>query len=321
MTSLCRNASGRKRQRMAWYITRAARQPFHARIRLPHTAAAPYYASRLMSKNNKILYISQEITPYLKATELGAMCQNLPHKVHEKGYEVRTFMPKYGCINERRNQLHEVIRLSGMNLVIDDTDHPLIIKVATLQSSRMQVYFIDNEDYFQHHAVSDLEIRETPEENDERLIFFVRGVMETVKKLRWVPAVIHCSGWITALAPLYIKKMYADDPTIGKVKVVTSLFTDSFPGSLDPRFVEKLKMEGFSDADLEPLGSGPVDCDTLNKLAIRYSDGVIETSPDINPDLAAYAASQGKPVIRIDGENLDAAPVVDFYNSLAAEAE
>lgn len=281
--------------------------------------AVPYYASRLMSKNNKILYISQEITPYLKASELGTMCQELPHKVHEKGYEVRTFMPKYGCINERRNQLHEVIRLSGMNLVIDDTDHPLIIKVATLQASRMQVYFIDNEDYFQHHAVSDLEIRETPEENDERLIFFVRGVMETVKKLRWVPAVIHCSGWITALAPLYIKKMYADDPTVGKVKVVTSLFSDGFPGTLDPRFVEKLRMEGFTDADLEPLGQAPVDCPTLEKLAIRYSDGVIETA--VNPDLTAYAESLGKPVIRIDSADLDAAPVVDFYSSLTGETE
>ena len=158
-------------------------------------------------RNKKILYISQEITPYLKASHLGSTCQMIPHKVQENGFEVRTFMPKYGCINERRNQLHEVIRLSGMNLQVDDTDHPLIIKVATLQASRMQVYFIDNDEYFQHHAVKDLEIRETPEENDERLIFFVRGVMETVKKLRWEPAVMHCSGWVTSLSPMYIKKL------------------------------------------------------------------------------------------------------------------
>ena len=177
--------------------------------------------------------------------KLGEVCQKLPHKVQEHGIEVRTFMPKYGCINERRNQLHEVIRLSGMNLVIDDTDHPLIIKVATLQASRMQVYFIDNEDFFQHHAVSDLEIKVTPEDNDERMMFFVRGVMETVKKLRWEPFVVHCSGWVTALAPMYMKKLYADDPTIGPAKIVYSIFDDSFEGTLDPRWPYAMPTELF----------------------------------------------------------------------------
>jgi len=268
-------------------------------------------------RNKKILYISQEITPYLKATPLGATCQMLPHKVQEKGFEVRTFMPKYGCINERRNQLHEVIRLSGINLVIDDTDHPLIIKVATLQASRMQVYFIDNDEYFQHHAVKDLEIRETPAENDERLIFFVRGVMETVKKLRWEPAVMHCSGWVTALSPMYIKKAYADDPTIGPSKVVYSLCDDLFPGTLDPRFVEKLRMDGFTDDDIEPLGNADaVDCMMLNKLAIRYADGIIQTSPDVPQELADYAKSLGKPFLPYQGEDFDATPITEFYESL-----
>ncbi len=280
-----------------------------------HCRKAQHYANCLM-RNKKILYISQEIIPYLKATPLGTACQILPHKVHEKGFEVRTFMPKYGCINERRNQLHEVIRLSGMNLVIDDTDHPLIIKVATLQSSRMQVYFIDNDEYFQHHAVKDLEIRETPEENDERLIFFVRGVMETAKKLRWEPSVMHCSGWVTALSPMYIKKTYADDPTIGPAKVVYTLFDDAFEGTLDERFVEKLKMDGFSDEDLEPLGNGPVDCVALNKLAIRYADGVMQASPDVPAELLDYARSLGKPVMSYNPDETDHAEVVEFYSSL-----
>ena len=264
----------------------------------------------------KILYISQEITPYLKPSELGKLCQNLPHKVQEHGIEVRTFMPKYGCINERRNQLHEVIRLSGMNLVIDDTDHPLIIKVATLQSSRMQVYFIDNDDYFQHHAVTDLEIRETPGDNDERMMFFVRGVMETVKKLRWEPVVVHCSGWVTALAPIYMKKLYADDPTIGPAKIVYSLFDDKFDGTLDARFVEKLKQEGFSDEELAPLGDSPVDIIALNKLAIKYADGIIQASGNIPAELIEYAKSLGKPFLPYEGEEINAKAVDDFYESL-----
>lgn len=265
---------------------------------------------------NRVLYISQEITPYLAPNALSTFGRMLPQGIQESGIEVRTFMPRYGCINERRNQLHEVIRLSGMNLVIDDTDHPLIIKVATLQSSRMQVYFIDNDEYFQHHAVKDLEIRETPEENDERLIFFVRGVMETAKKLRWEPSVMHCSGWVTALSPMYIKKTYADDPTIGPAKVVYTLFDDAFEGTLDERFVEKLKMDGFSDEDLEPLGNGPVDCVALNKLAIRYADGVMQASPDVPAELLDYARSLGKPVMSYNPDETDHAEVVEFYSSL-----
>lgn len=139
----------------------------------------------------KVLFISQEIAPYLPSTPLAVLGRQLAQCTQDHGYEVRTFMPKYGCINERRNQLHEVIRLSGMNVVIDDSDHPLIIKVATLQPSRMQVYFIDNDDYFQFTPDKQLETVSSPEDNDERQMFFVRGVIETVKKLRWEPAVIH----------------------------------------------------------------------------------------------------------------------------------
>ena len=264
----------------------------------------------------KVLFISQEVSPYVPDTPMSLLGRNIPQGVHGKEFEVRIFTPKYGCINERRNQLHEVIRLSGMNLVIDDTDHPLIIKVATLQASRMQVYFIDNEDFFQHHAVSDLEIKVTPEDNDERMMFFVRGVMETVKKLRWEPFVVHCSGWVTALAPMYMKKLYADDPTIGPAKIVYSIFDDSFEGTLDPRFVEKLKQEGFTDDDLVPLTGEPVDSVALGKLAIRYADGVIQASQNVSKDLVDYAASLGKPFLPYEGEEINAKAVVDFYESL-----
>ena len=258
----------------------------------------------------------QEITPYLPETEGSRLCRALTQAMQEHGNEIRTFMPRYGCINERRNQLHEVIRLSGINLVIDDSDHPLIIKVATLQSAKMQVYFIDSDDYFQHHAVTDLEIRETPEDNDERIMFFTRGVMETVKKLRWEPAVIHRSGWVTALAPLYLKKAYADDPTIGGSPVVYSLFDDTFEGTLDPRFKEKLLMDGFSPDDLKSLGDGPVNAMSLNKLAIDHADGVIQASENIPAELVEYAKSLGKPFLPYQGEEIDGAPVVEFYDSI-----
>lgn len=227
--------------------------------------------------NEKVLFINQEIMPYLPESEMAKAGLELPKGIQEKGYEVRTFMPKYGNINERRNQLHEVIRLSGMNLIIDDTDHPLIIKVATLQPTRMQVYFIYNDDYFQRSPDKELETVQSPEVNDERCIFFVRGTIETVKKLRWEANIVHCQGWLSTLAPLYLKKVYADDPSFRNSKIVYSLFGSSFEGTLDPRFEEKLRMEGFTDDDLKPIAGKPVDFDTLAKMALYHSDGVPST--------------------------------------------
>ena len=242
---------------------------------------------------NKVLYISQEITPYLPSTPMSEISQKLPQGIQERGSEVRTFMPKYGCIKERRNQLHEVIRLSGMNIIIDDSDHPLIIKVATLQPARMQVYFIDNEDYF------------------------LRGQSaETVKKLRWDPTLVHASGWVSALAPIYLKRVYSDDPSFRNSKVVYSVFDDKFDGTLDPRMVEKLKMEGFTDEDLKSISSAPVDYVALNKLAIDYSDGVIQASPEIDPEILNYIKESGKPFLPYPGETEYIDKYAEFYNSL-----
>ena len=181
----------------------------------------------------------------------------------------------------------------------------------------MQVYFIDNDDYFQHHAVTDLEIRETPDDNDERVIFFTRGVMETVKKLRWEPAVIHCSGWVTALAPLYLKKAYNEDPTVGKAKVVYSIFNDPFDGTLDQRFREKLTLDGFDAEATATLGDAPADWLTLNRLAIDYADGVVAASEDVPAELLEYARLKGKKVLEFQPDaDKDATAVVEFYNSL-----
>ncbi|WP_298662958.1 glycogen/starch synthase [uncultured Barnesiella sp.] len=266
-------------------------------------------------KEAKVLFIAQEITPYLPESEIAHVCRHLPQGIQDRGHEIRTFMPKYGSINERRNQLHEVIRLSGMNLIIDDTDHPLIIKVASIQSARMQVYFIDNDDYFQRSADGVAEEAMRPD-NDERSIFFVRGVMETVKKLRWTPDIIHCHGWITALAPLYIKKSYAEDPSFRDAKVIYSLYDNDFKVPFDSRFAEKLKLEGIQDSDLPFAVGDSVDPVTLNKLAVQYCDGVIQASQHIDSQVTDYVQQLNIPFLGYqDPENyIDA--YNDFYSKI-----
>lgn len=268
-------------------------------------------------ENKKILYISQEISPYLPESALALYGRELPTKVHEKGYEVRTFMPKYGCINERRNQLHEVIRLSGMNIIIDDSDHPLIIKVATLLPTRMQVYFIDNDDYFQRAGAKELETVSAPADNDERMMFFARGVIETVKKLRWDPAVIHCTGWMSSLVPMYVKGMYHDDPALAKSKIVFSLRPEKLEGKLDSRLAEKLKGLQFSDEDLSPLLSvSEADNETMNKLAIDHADAIVISAPGIDDSLTDYARKSGKPVLDCSDGSCTAEQYTDFYTSI-----
>lgn len=242
----------------------------------------------------KILFISQEITPYLPDSEMAHIGRYLPQGIQEKGKEIRTFMPRYGCINERRNQLHEVIRLSGMNLIINDTDHPLIIKVASIQSARMQVYFIDNEDYFQRkHVITDEKGTFFPD-NDERAIFFTRGVFETVKKLRWAPDMIYCQGWFTALVPLYLKKEYNEDPMFAQTKVVYSTYNDQFTGTLDKNFQKKVLSENITQDDVRILKE-PTHTN-INKLAFDYSDGIIFNSTNVDAELRSYAEQSGKPV-------------------------
>jgi starch synthase len=259
-------------------------------------------------EKKKVLFISSEITPYLPETEMSKKSRFLPQGIQERGKEIRTFMPRYGSVNERRNQLHEVIRLSGMNLIIDDTDHPLIIKVASIQSARMQVYFIDNEDYFQRkHVLKDSKGNEFAD-NDERAIFFARGVLETVVKLRWAPDLIHCSGWLTSLVPLYIKKAYNDNPLFVDSKVVYSVFHDDFKKTLDSNFRQKLKMNGISNKDTEIVEEPSYV--NLSKLAIHYSDAAIQGSPVINSELLEYIKSLDKPFLEYQPEDI----YIDAYN-------
>jgi starch synthase len=264
----------------------------------------------------KVLYITQEITPYLPDSPIATNCRHLPQAIQEKGQEIRTFMPKFGSINERRNQLHEVIRLSGMNLIIDDTDHPLIIKVASIQAARMQIYFIDNDDYFKRkHTVADDNNVEF-HDNDERSIFYVRGVLETIKKLRWIPDVIDCHGWMTALTGLYIKTTYADDPCFKNTKIVYSVYNDDFKQSFNTNFINKLKFDGVEDEHVADL-KGAVDHQTLSNFAVKYADGVIQSEESINEDILDQINKAGKKFLPYQGgleASVDA--INNFYENL-----
>ncbi len=262
----------------------------------------------------KVLFVAQEITPYLPESEMSIICRNLPQGIQDLGREIRTFMPRYGCINERRNQLHEVIRLSGMNIIIDDTDHSLIIKVASIQTARMQVYFIDNEDYFQRKFVLENEKGDFYEDNDERAIFFSRGVLETVKKLQWSPDIIHCHGWITSLIPLFIKKVYYDDPLFMDSRVILSLYNNEFPNSLNKSFKSKLESERINKEDIS-LISNPTFIN-LNKLAIDNSDGIIIGSEKINVEVNNYLQQSGKSFLQFQGVENYIHSYSDFYDKI-----
>jgi starch synthase len=241
----------------------------------------------------KVLFVSQEITPYLSENEMSHIGRYLPQGIQETGKEIRTFMPRYGSINERRNQLHEVIRLSGMNLIIDDTDHPLIIKVASIQSARMQVYFIDNEDYFHRKATMKDANGKFFEDNDERMIFFARGVLETVRKLRWSPDIVHCHGWFTSLVPVYLKKAYNEDPLFADSKVIFSIYNNGFDKPVDKRLQEKAVLNGVTPDDLAVIKEPTYE--NLTRLSLEYSDASIKGSTDLPANILKIIGDSGKP--------------------------
>jgi starch synthase len=262
----------------------------------------------------KVLFVAQEIMPYLKESHMSHIGRHLPQGIQEKGKEIRTFMPRYGNINERRNQLHEVIRLSGMNLIIDDTDHPLIIKVASIQQARMQIYFIDNEDYFQRKFMLTDKNDKFFKDNDERAIFYSRGVLETVKKLGWGPDVVHCHGWITSLVPLNIKRAYKDNPLFTDTKVIYSIYDDDFPDMMNKDFANKIKMEGITTKDLKHYKSA--NYVSMIKAAVDFSDGIIFGSPEISPELKKYVIESGKPHLEFQPMDKYIDAYSDFYDEI-----
>ena len=261
----------------------------------------------------KILFINQEISPYVPDNSLSLMGKYLPQAIQECSHEIRTFMPKWGTINQRRGQLHEVIRLSGMNLIINDTDHPLIIKVATIQSAKIQVYFIDNDDYFGKRLMEKDEQGEDYTDNGERAIFFARGVLETVKKLRWVPDIIHCQGWMSAIVPMYVKTAYHDEPSFAEAKVVTSLFSQKLDKDLGEDFKKCLE---FRDANEKVLNKykNNFDLQELGKMAIDYSDGIVLAEEIVNDELLAYAKEKNVPILNYSEQV--AAECEGFYDQL-----
>ena len=265
----------------------------------------------------KVLFIHQEITPYLKETPMSLIGRYLPQGIQEKGQEIRIFMPRFGNINERRNQLHEVIRLSGMNMIINDTDHPLIIKVASIQKARIQIYFIDNDDFFTKRKFTVADKNEDfYEDNDDRTVFFSRGVIETVRKLNWPPDVIHCHGWMTSLVPLYIKRAFKDNPLFSDSKVIYSLYDDDFQGAFRENYDKRLKMPGIVAKEIKWL-KNPVYAN-IQKSALDFSDGIVMASPNINPEVEKYARSLKKPILEYQGEENYVDAYNDFYEKIKA---
>jgi len=267
----------------------------------------------------RVLYVSQEIVPYTGETTMGEVASLLPQKTQEKGKDIRMFLPRFGSINERRHQLHEVIRLSGMNLIIDDFDHQLIIKVASIQKLRMQVYFIDNDEYFQSKQMFNNEDGSFMTNNDERMIFYCKGVIETVRKLGWKPDVIHCQGWFTSLVPMYIKKLYAGDPLFEDVKVIYSVFDNSFEGVLSTTLPDKLLYENLEENDVSMLKESNII--NLHKHAIDYADAVVQASENIQVEVDEYIKLSDKPFMEYPGSEDYIDAYQDFYEQFIEEEE
>ncbi|MEM6514857.1 MAG: glycogen/starch synthase [Bacteroidota bacterium] len=254
-------------------------------------------------KDKRILYVSSEVVPYLPETEISSMSFEAPKMVNKQGGQIRIFMPRYGNINERRHQLHEVIRLSGINLVINDLDMPLIIKVASIPKERIQVYFIDNEEYFKRKATLTDENGKLFPDNDERAIFFAKGVIETVKKLNWAPDIIHVNGWLASLLPLYLKDFYKNEPLFTESKIVTSVYNQTFEGTLDKSMVNKIKFDNLEESNIEPLKNPTFN--NLMKVAIDHSDAIIRGSEELPEEIENHLKSINQPI-------LDFHPIDDF---------
>jgi len=262
-------------------------------------------------KDKRVLYVSSEVMPYLPETEVSSTSFFAPKAVKDNKGEIRIFMPRYGKINERRHQLHEVIRLSGMNLVVNDMDVPLIIKVASIPKERMQVYFIDNDDYFKRKATYKDKEGALFEDNDERAIFFAKGVIETIKKLNWMPDIIHVHGWLASLLPLYVREYYRNEPLFESSKIVTSVYNTGFEGSLNTEMIQKLHFDDIKDKRAQILETPSYE--NLMKVAIDYSDGVVLGSEEISPELKAYIEDLKLPVLKyVNPEELSAS-YLDFY--------
>jgi starch synthase len=268
---------------------------------------------KLYMKDKRILYVSSEVMPYLPETEISSMAFEASRMVNSNKGQIRIFMPRYGNINERRHQLHEVIRLSGMNLVINDMDVPLIIKVASIPKERMQVYFIDNEDYFKRKATFEDEAGKLFDDNDERAIFFAKGVVETVKKLNWSPDIIHVHGWLASFLPLYLKKYYDKEPLFENSKIVTSIYNQGYNGKLSAKVTEKIMFDDIDEKHIEELKEP--NYINLMKVAIKNSDAIIFGSEELPEELEEYLKGHDMPMLKYHKKEDISPAYLDFYLS------
>ncbi|KRP11727.1 MAG: starch synthase [Sphingobacteriales bacterium BACL12 MAG-120813-bin55] len=267
-------------------------------------------------ENKRVLVITQEMSPYLNGTEMSAVANELPQYFQNQGDELRILMPRYGTINERRHRLHEVVRLSGMNIIIDNDDYPLIIKVASLPGSRLQVYFLDNEDLFKRKYIFHDENEKFFEDNAERMVFFCKAVLETVKKFQWAPDIIHCHGWMTSLIPLYIKTAYKNEPVFNNAKVVFSVYKSAFAGQLSNSFMDKAPISELVTGEHLKSFSG-LDVDALYKGGAEYADAVIVGSDGLDKATVKHIKDLKKPTLEYAGkEEGYEEKYSTFYNSL-----
>ena len=264
-------------------------------------------------EDKRILYVSSEVVPYLAENEVSLMSYDVPKMINDQGGQIRIFMPRYGNINERRHQLHEVIRLSGMNLVVNDMDMPLIIKVASIPKERIQVYFIDNDEYFKRKATFSDEDGVLYPDNDERAIFFAKGVVETVKKLNWVPDIIHVHGWLAAMLPVYMKHYYKDEALFADTKIVTSVYNQSFDGTLDENMLKKVLFDNVPKKDVDVLAIP--NYINIMKASIAHSDAVIIASENLTGELAQFVEASGKPFLPFVGKDNFASAYTNFYRN------
>lgn len=267
--------------------------------------------------NLRILYVASEINPFLQTSEVADFVRLLPQAMQEKGMEIRILVPRFGLINERKNRLHEVVRLSGINISVGDEEKPLVIKVASIPNAKLQVYFIDNEDYFHRKSVFHDKDEKFYEDNDDRSIFFCKGVLETVKKLGWAPDIVHCNDWMTSLIPMYIKTTYKNDPIFKDSKTVFTVYDNKFKHVFNDDLISKVKMLDIEDTMLDNLKSG--DYEGFIKLGMEYSDAVIRSDEGLTDSLKAVFESleKEKKVETIEKSENCAETYYELYNELA----
>jgi starch synthase len=247
----------------------------------------------------RVLYVCQEVAPFVEDHPMCQTTRQLPKSIQDRGREIRTFMPKFGSINERRHQLHEVIRLSGANVVVDDVDYQLLVKVASMPGVRMQVYFIDNEVFFQERGTYyDYDTHKIYKDNDDKMIFFAKGILETIKNLQWHPDIVHVIGWYSALLPVYIKKFFADEPYFSEAKIVTSVYSHKEDDvKIDHnRLIKKMNFDLITKKDLKYIADS-ASVTNLYKLAIEYSDAIVYGDEEINDHMKKFIEKSGKPTI------------------------